>query len=266
MTLKERVDNLYLNEYEKLLQESYDERSAQRKAMSFSLSKAITEFDNYCASEIWKAVHAAHIKRKSGADLTSEQIEKVISAEQSWKKSSGHAFEEFLKSYYFEAIENSGIQLLLQRDISEMIKRGELGNRPRDLTLIESWIEESVFDLFMVCEKDGSQYVFGTVQAKTSIRDRVTRDREPAIQAMANFFWAVALVLDADFLKQPKFKAMVNGGSSNYPSNGWHGMYSFSDIEPCGRIFDQANFVSHAKKAVHLWLNERQEFDADWTP
>jgi len=67
-------------------------------------------------------------------------------------------------------------------------------------------------NLFTIVNMDDKWYCFGCVQSKTSIRDRVTRDREPSLQAMQSFFWSTAVVLDGDFLRLPKFVSMVNGG------------------------------------------------------
>lgn len=273
MTIKGDSEKQYLDNFNnkyRQMGEGVKPEVREREAQKYSIRKS---FDNLiginsgsCASEIWKALQSSHIKRKSGAELTSEQIGQVISAQQSWNKSSGHAFEEFLPQYFNDELNKNGLSLCLQRDISSFMAEGRISNSERDKVLIRSWIDESVFDLYMVIVDENSCYVFGTVQAKTSIRDRVTRDREPAIQAMNHFFWAVALVLDGEFLKLPKFQSMVNGGSDNYPENGWHGMYVFSDIESNERIASHNVFIDHCISAKNSWLSERQWMDLKWKP
>lgn len=78
----------------------------------------------------------------------------------------------------------------------------------------------------------------------------------------------VAKVLDVDFLKLPKFKSMVNGGSDEFPTNGWHGMYVFSEKETNDRIFpiafDFELFKSHAMQAARQWTEQRQWLNSDW--
>ena len=85
---------------------------------------------------------------------------------------------------------------------------------------------------------------------------------------MQSFFWSVIIVLDGDFLKLPKFISMVNGGSSEYAENGWHGMYVFSNQNSEDRIYptdlNLLNFKNHAVLAANYWLKQRQWFDINW--
>ncbi|MBQ6565755.1 MAG: hypothetical protein IJL80_01755, partial [Treponema sp.] len=126
----------------------------------------------------------------------------------------------------------------------------------------------SVFDLYALVNRNDKKYCYGCIQSKTSIRDRVTRDREPSIQAMKSFFWSVIIVLDGDFLKLPKFTAMVNGDSKEFPTNGWHSMFVFSKKYSKDRIFPTdlnfTNFKEQAVEAAEFWLNQRQWFDSTW--
>ena len=192
----------------------------------------------------------------------------VLELNDDWKKSSGHAFEEVVKILANAALNGTGIEILLQRDLNTVVKAGELANEPRDLSWLKEQIKASVFDLYATFLDGGKRFCFGCIQSKTSIRDRVTRDREPSMVAMRSFFWSVAIVLDGDFLKLPKFKAMVNGGTSEYAENGWHGMYVFSDKYVGGRIYpihvDFGKFADHAKNAAQYWKTQRQWFDAGW--
>ena len=73
------------------------ERDAQRTAIRNTLVDAMKKYTDIEPAELWKAVYSAHLLRKSGIDTDTIQIQKVISADQSWKKSSGHAFEEVLE-------------------------------------------------------------------------------------------------------------------------------------------------------------------------
>ena len=212
------------------------ETLAQKEAIKTTIIAGLQAFRDVEAASIWRAVYEIHVHRKSGLD-NAEIIEKVISADQSWKKASGHAFEEMIKLLGTSVLCEHGIEIILQRDLNTLIKAGELSNEPRDISWLKEQIASSVFDLFAILCRDGKRYCFGCLQSKTSIRDRVTRDREPSMQAMQAFFWSAVIVLDGDFLRLPKFMSMVNGGTSEYPCNGWHGMYVFSDLYARGRIY-----------------------------
>jgi len=243
------------------------ETAAQKEAIKFATIEGLKAYPNVEASLIWRAVYETHVHRKSGID-NADVIAKVISADQSWKKSSGHAFEEMIKILGSAALQDSGIEIILQRDLYTRIKAGEIDNEPRDISWLREQIAASIFDLYAIVHNNDKQYCFGCIQCKTSIRDRVTRDREPSIQAMQSYFWSTIIVLDGDFLRLPKFIHMVNGGTTEHPQNGWHGMYVFSNQYTQGRIYpiniDFTIFKEHAIKAANYWLTQRQWFNIDW--
>lgn len=243
------------------------DREAQKSAIRIAITKALSRFPKEPVAELWSAIYRAHLFRKSGiSDL--ETINKVISADQSWKKSSGHAFEEMIKELASLALYGTGVEIVLQRDLNTLIKADELANEPRDISWLKEQIKANIFDLYAILTIDDKKYCFGCVQAKTSVRDRVTRDREPSIHAMQSFFWSVVFVLDGDFLRLPKFVSMINGGTEEFPENGWHGMYVLSAKEVNKRIYplnmDFEVFKSHALQAADQWQRRRQWFDRNW--
>lgn len=243
------------------------EIEAQKQAIKFSIISGMEKFPNIGVAEIWSAIFQVHMYRKSGIS-DKDVIDKVISADQSWKKSSGHAFEEMVKSIANLNLEGTNIEVILQRDLNNMIGNKEIHNEPRDISWLKEQIAGNIFDLYAITRKNGKTYCFGCIQAKTSIRDRVTRDREPSIQAMESFFWSCIFVLDGAFLKLPKFQHMVNGGSGEFQKNGWHGMYCFSDDFLGDRIYktdlDLLNFKEHIIKASEYWQTQRQWMNRDW--
>jgi hypothetical protein len=245
------------------------EREAQKYAIKEAAKYYFAELPEEDKGYIWNGVYAAHVARKAGVLITPEVANKVISADQSWKKSSGHAFEELVKELANASLSDTGIEVILQRDLKKLWDGRRIQNDERDMAWLLPQIQGSVFDLFLIKE----QKVFGCIQSKTSIRDRVTRDREPSTYAMANFFWSVAFVLEGDFLKLPKFQSMVNGGSIEFPHNGWHGLYAFSLPEGSenGRIHlldaKLSIFKKHAIAAANDWFGQkRQWFDGSWEP
>lgn len=243
------------------------DREAQKSAIRLAITNALRKFPNEPVAELWSAIYRAHLFRKSGIEDL-DTINKVISADQSWKKSSGHAFEEMVKELASLALYGTGVEIILQRDLNTLIKANELANEPRDIAWLEKQIKGNIFDLYATLTVDGKKYCFGCVQAKTSIRDRVTRDREPSIHAMQSFFWSVVFALDGAFLHLQKFACMVNGGSEEFPENGWHGMYALSEKEINDRIYpitmDFDLFKSHALQAADQWIKRRQWFDRSW--
>lgn len=245
------------------------EVAAQKEAIKQAIIKGLEHCADVNAALIWRAIYETHIHHKSGID-NAEIIHKVISADQSWKKSSGHAFEEMVKLLASDALASDNIEIILQRDLNTLIKADEINNEPRDISWLKEQIKGDVFDLYAVVNVGDKKYCFGCIQCKTSIRDRVTRDREPSLRAMQSYFWSVAVVLDGDFLKLKKFKEMVNGGTSTQQANGWHSMYIFTDEETGERIFhtnvDFEVFKQHAVEAAKMWLTQRQWFNEDWKP
>lgn len=251
------------------------EREAQKWAIKETLKLALERYTpEHEASELWRAIYVAHLKRKAGiADLNTlneDIIQRVISADQSWKKASGHAFESFIAEVTNPVLEQYGVKFVLQRELSEMIRQNEIHNDPVDMTWLNQRIHTDVFDLYAISTWQGHHFVFGCIQSKTSIRDRVTRDREPSQQAMNASFWSIAVALDGTFLALPKFQEMVNGGGEDYVENGWHGLYVMSDRFTVDRIYpvdkDLSLLIDHAKQASEAFMRARLRFDRNWRP
>jgi len=242
------------------------ETVSQKKTIKFSIVEGMKTFPSDIPA-VWHSIYEAHVYRKSGvADFS--VIQNVVSADQSWKKSSGHAFEEMVKEMATLAMSGTNIEFILQRDLNALVKAGEISNEPRDISWLKEQIKGNIFDLYAIVAVEGRKYCFGCVQCKTSIRDRVTRDREPSIHAMDSYFWSVVFVLDSSYLRNPKFQHMVNGGSQEFPSNGWHAMYDISAQFNVGRIYplnmDFQLLREHSEKAAGDWLKQRQWFNSDW--
>lgn len=251
------------------------ERDAQKLAIKETLKQALARYAPANeAAELWRAIYVAHLKRKAGiADLNvidEEIISKVISADQSWKKASGHAFESFISEVANPALAQHGVRFVLQRELSEMISSGNIHNDEVDMAWISQRIHTDVFDLYAISSWQNHNYVFGCIQSKTSIRDRVTRDREPSQQAMNASFWSIAVALDGTFLALPKFQEMVNGGGADYEDNGWHGLYVMSNRYTLDRIYpvdsNLSLLVDHARQASESFMRARLRFDKTWRP
>jgi hypothetical protein len=216
---------------------------------------------------LWKSIYKAHLYRKSGIS-DPIVVANAISAEQSWRSSSGHAFEYMTKELANIALSETNISFLLQKDLNTLIRANELANEVRDISWLKEQVNTDNYDLYAVGTINDLNYCFGCIQCKTSIRDRVSRDRELSATAMSAFFWSISLVIDGTQLVTPKYTNMVNGGTVTFKNNGWHGMYDLSATIPGGRIYaldmDFNILKEHALQAFEAWRTQRQWFTHEW--
>lgn len=247
------------------------ERRAQHEAIIYAFQSAFDEYANTATvTEIWNAIYRAHLFRKINItninDIDENVVDAIISGSQSWKKSSGHVFEDYVCRATKERLGRHNIQFLLQKDLSQMLSEGKISNDPSDE--IEAIVHSDNFDIYAVVNVNGNNIVFGVVQAKTSIRDRVGRDREFSARIMERNFWSAAVVLDGTYLAMPKFEHMVNGGgTTQYADNGWHGMYSMSNAVEKDRIYDDKYLnllIDDARQAAEKFTSARQRFTSNW--
>lgn len=248
--------------------------AAQRKAIDKVLVESLLKFSpEVSESEIWNEigmVHKVNVAELSefgiAEDAQAEVISRCLSAHQSWIKSSGHSFERYISNIQSEDLQKNEIRFILQSELTKMIKENALTNTPQDIAGLSSWGKD--FDLYAVQSVHGDTHVFGCIQSKTSIRDRVGRDVTFSHNAMDGLFWSVAITLDGDFLNMPEFIHMVNGGGS-YGGNGWHGMYAMSGIsdknERIYKVDDSMGlFIEHAIEAAKQFIRDRRQLNRNW--
>lgn len=186
-------------------------REAQRNAVDAAFVACLLRF--YPAIDektIWSAigkVHKLHLINlgELGIDenLHQEIYDRCISAHQSWIKASGHSFERFIANLNHPSLVNNGIRFILQSELTALIKADALRNTPEDIRGLQGWGKD--FDLYAIQTIFGNTRVFGCIQSKTSIRDRIGRDRAFSENAMDALFWSAAVTLDGDFLNMPEF-------------------------------------------------------------
>lgn len=247
------------------------ERRAQHEAMLDTFQAAYAKYGDIAnAAQIWNAIYNVHLRRKAKiedlAELNEMIIENIISGAQSWKKCSGHVFEEYIVRSTLERLSRYHICLVLQKELTQMLRNGKIGNEKEDR--LEDLAKSDDFDIYALVDFNGLNYVFGCLQAKTSIRDRVGRDRDFSIPVMEKHFWSAAVVLDGQYLAMPKFEHMVNGGGeTQYKENGWHGMYVMSNVTGNGRIYydkDLRLLIEDSKQAAQKFISARQRFNRYW--
>lgn len=250
--------------------------NAQRKAIDRALVEALLRYSpGVSESAIWEEIGVAHkmnVAQLGELGIPSEEHEGVIrrclSAHQSWIKSSGHSFERYISNISDHALQQNEIRFILQSDLTKMIREHRLVNTADDVEGLKSWGKD--FDLYAIQTIHGETHVFGCIQSKTSIRDRVGRDVTFSHNAMDGLFWSTAITLDGNFLNMPEFIHMVNGGGS-YTTNGWHGMYAMSGIESSnGRIYKVDDslglLITHAIAAARQFISDRRRLGHDWMP
>lgn len=248
--------------------------TAQRKAIDKVLVEALLKYSpEVSESDIWKEIaitHKINVAELADYNIPEEVqgkvIERCLSAHQSWIKSSGHSFERYISNINNDLLQKNEIRFILQAELTSMIKANQLTNTPEDIQGLKSWGKD--FDLYAIQSVHGDTHVFGCIQSKTSIRDRVGRDVTFSHNAMEGLFWSVGVTLDGEFLNMPEFIHMVNGGGS-YKDNGWHGMYAMSGIkENNDRIYkvDDAMtlFVEHAVAAAKQFISDRRLLNNAW--
>ncbi len=249
-------------------------QAAQRMAIDKTLVESLLNFSGVVTEdEIWKEIainHKLNVAELSEFGIPEELQAKVItrclSAHQSWIKASGHSFERYISNIHNEVLERNEISFILQSDLTKMIRENVLSNTVEDIEGLQSWGKD--FDLYAIQKIHGNTYVFGCIQSKTSIRDRVGRDVTFSHNAMSGLFWSVAVTLDGNFLNMDEFRHMVNSGGS-YRTNGWHGMYAMSGIENNdGRIYKVNDslelFVNHAVQAARQFIADRRQLNSNW--
>lgn len=278
---KIKYSELYENKYNEILKNRTSKnalKEALNGAQCFSIKETfkwgiINFVPEYPVEVVWEIIHETYLhyrlKEINFETLTNADkmdiIKLSVSAEQSWKSSSGNTFETCIKEFMNPYLVENNIQFILQKDLNELIKKNNIHNCSEDINYLKERIKTCTFDLFAVVQVENRNYVFGCLQAKTSIRDRITRDREPSKTAMDNHFWSVIIALNGEFLKTPKYRAAVNGNSTEYTDNGWHAMYTMSDkylgdrIKHIDKTFLQ--IVEDAKIAADVFLNNRELLD-----
>ena len=135
----DEYNRIFLDEYENSSSKKDDEkrRNSQREAIKSTAINAIKKHPGIEPSTIWKTIYAAHVNNISGI-VDQNTIKKVISADNSWKKSSGHAFEEMIRDISNIYLEEHGIKMFLQKELNVELHNNNILNEVRDL----SWLRE----------------------------------------------------------------------------------------------------------------------------
>lgn len=268
------VYNKQVDEYSSESQKATARREAQRSAVDSTFVACLMKYyPDVDEKVIWKSISKVHKLNFANlgelgvpAEIQQEVYDRCISAHQSWIKASGHSFERYISNLDHPDLKRNNIRFILQSELTELINNNGLQNTPEDIYGLQGWGKD--FDLYAIQTIYGNTRVFGCIQSKTSIRDRIGRDRAFSENAMDALFWSAAVTLDGDFLNMPEFIHMVNGGGS-YTTNSWHGMYAMSGITKDNDRIYKTNekldiFINHAVKAANQMISDRRKLNRTW--
>lgn len=97
-------------------------------------------------------LYRAHLLRKvnitSINDIDETVVDAIISGSQSWKKSSGHVFEDYVCRTTKERLSQYNIRFVLQKDLTQMLQDGQIANDPSDD--IEAIARSDNFDIYAI--------------------------------------------------------------------------------------------------------------------
>lgn len=202
---------------------------------------------------IWTTLQKIHYQIATGIRLPNYMVEAVVSAHQSWNKSSGTAFERFIAARMSEIMPQVSV-----------IKPGEFEilKLTREVINAEKVLGNMEDDLFVVYESDGETWLIGVLQQKASVRDRVKMDISHSKLMVEAGLWSALITVDPDnFLDVPKFRGFADGISEH--GRIWHGVYKMSaTLEESEGVFDISKLEAHLPQVVEAVINERM--NADW--
>ncbi len=247
---------------------SFEKTGERTRFIGEFFSTFLIENTDTDPNALWKQIRELFTSERAGTNLKEGQIAAVISADQSWRRSSGVALENTIKATFNPLLEEYKITIFTGEEIMQMIGNDTLDNDKEDIRDIRECIKGKDFDLFICLRGGGEKYkCFGLMQIKTSIRDRLNMNTRPSREMMERNFWSCVICLDTDnFLSLPKFDSMAK--------NHWHGFYVISDkTGNNGTIFyfklsnGNSKFIKHAKEISRMWDSQaRIRLTPSWRP
>jgi transcriptional regulator with XRE-family HTH domain len=221
------------------------------QALSKTFRRLLEKHPNTDPGILWGNIQSAHIEllRRSGKNPTS--------ANQSWVKSSGTAFEFFVQN-----LTHSPFAILKPKDFTSLKNKIEKNNSI--IHNSEKLIGRSEDDMLVVYKKNNSYFLTGVIQAKTSIRDRIKMDMLHSKHMIKSKLWSAFITIDPDgFLNKPKFRDFANGAAKNGVT--WHGVYAFSHTVNKGlRLHDFNKFIPHLIEASESVI--KGSMNTNWKP
>jgi transcriptional regulator with XRE-family HTH domain len=223
-----------------------DHASIRIEALSEAFKKLLLKYPATDPGILWGRLQGAHINRLVNDGKNGH------SAAQSWVKSSGTAFELFVQN-----ISAPPFKILKPKDFKKLSEKQAVKNSSK-------LIGRSEDDMMVVYESQGSLFLTGVIQAKTSIRDRFKMDMTHSKHMLEANLWSAFITIDPDgFLNKPKFNQLANGTSGEGVI--WHGVYALSHTVQMGdRLHDAGRFTIHLIEASEAVVSGKMR--STWAP
>lgn len=209
--------------------------------------------------------------------LNDELIHTIESAMQSWKRASGIAWENFFEDA-LEIGQNVEVNVVNAQDMGKLLGGGHIETQkgvPTPLHIRDSGqkkyfteiLDKKDFDLYLLFYSDAHEKwrLFGLIQCKTSIRDRVKINAATSLDVMGNHLWSILLALDPD--------NFLRGQYYNMAQKNWHGVYMLDNTTKVdGRIYSgqmdvlQQTIREHAKKVLQIITDDPTILNTTWQP
>ncbi|OPH54975.1 hypothetical protein BC351_30100 [Paenibacillus ferrarius] len=302
------IQETAINEYNKLIVDklgvltkkpSKSKRASMRRETIFATFESLLNtFPNENPGQMWRIVEKAHVYsylQSEGVDMDvfglkynikreileelffdDELISSFESAKQSWKRSSGIAWENFFEGT-FES-EDDEIKVVNPRDLKKLLKGEHINNNegyPAPLHFFdneqkkyfESLLKKKDFDLFLLFYSTYHRKwrLFGLIQCKTSIRDRMKINASTSKDAMNKNLWSILLALDPDSYLRGQYYEMAK--------TDWHGVY-FMEKEvsvddnivraPIDEL--QSKILNHANQVLQIITDKPEVINSSWRP
>lgn len=276
---------------------SKSKRASMRRETIFStFQELLKKFPDENPGLIWRIVENAHVysylnnegidievfSKKYGipADVLEELlfddelISSFDSAKQSWKRASGLAWENYFEGTFVSGTDE--IKVIGSSDMKKLLLGNHINNREgvpsplhffdvNQMEYFNSLLNKKDFDLFLLFYSSYHKKwrLFGLVQCKTSIRDRIKINASTSIEAMNNHLWSILLALDPDNFLRGQYYDMAKAN--------WHGVYFMEkDIHDDDNIIYgplehlQKTILEHANKVLQIITDKPEKIDSGW--
>ena len=278
--------------------------SFKKEVISKTMESQMKNHPDIQPNIIWKEVHKAHLRNYIGnriqppnhpleSDelfdylLDGDTLELFSSAEQSWKRSSGVGWENFIRSTFDLSDLNLEVKILSAPEMNLLLSGSTLKNRegvPSKLSLplhddaleseyvkfLHEILADSNFDLFLVQHMpyyDEPQWrLFGLIQCKTSIRDRLKINVKSSEEAMERNLWSILISMDADDFTK-------SGQYNKNAKSAWHGFYVLDNENVVDDSIYYGSFTTiqmlitnHCKQVLQALSMNTQSVHKNWRP
>lgn len=248
MNLKEKVRKIYYEECSN--PQKYSKEELQRVSRRVNLLKEIK--NNHELIEI-----IGEVAKEAETGLTHEQIIKAKKSDQKFINMSGNLYEYITEQENNDLLKESksNTKFYFPKELKNKIEKNKILNNEKDIEMLENWIKGKTFDLYLLRKENNGYTVFGVVQCKKSVRERIGRDREPSINAIKNGFFSILISSNDDSLgkEKTKMREMFFGEGKHFDKKGWDFGYFENLFLATKNIKDKKFMLDDIKRAEKMY-------------